>query len=132
MRYFVIAVAIGAFWYLTWVAANLFVNGPPHLSGFVVPLTILAVTIALAAAGLIMGRVWGAYLLGVVASVCSVGSAAVLFFAWALDGISPQDTTRGDPAIPIAFGALVVAVVVAVTAFSLGRSMSRLERAAPE
>jgi len=128
MRYFLMAVAIGAVLGCGWLTASMLFSDNDFLADLAVWAAMVGLAMAVAAVGLIMRKSWGAYLLGVAAFV-SVLPIGFLLLLMASTWRTQPDTTP-DPLGPTLWGALILAVTVGGFGVSLGRSMAR-ERSAP-
>lgn len=124
MRYFLITVAIGAFLVLGWLAVDLLMAraGP----GYIVPVAVPALLMAVAAVGLVMRRSWGAYTLSAAGFLAVLPIAFLLL--WAATVWRTEPDTTSDPGVLILWGALLLALTVGGSALKLGRSLGR-ERA---
>lgn len=127
MRYFMITVAIGAFLVLGWLAVDLLVAQAG--AGYIVPVAIPALLMAVAAVGLIMQRSWGAYTLSAAGFLAVLPIAFLLLFAAGAGAWRTEPDTTSDPGVLILLGALILALTVGGFALKLGKSLGR-ERAA--
>lgn len=103
MRYFLIAVAIGASLGLGWLALSLVIGRT--LANLAVWVAMLALAMAVAAVGLIRRRSWGAYVLSAAALLGVLAIAILMLFVVAYTWETEPDSTV-DPGMLILWGAL--------------------------